>query len=252
MQRITKMNPDRYYNLSIGNIDWFRSNDIEYLLSESFIYGLTYSQPDNDTILPTLDNHYIYGGIGKTSSIRYLYPNAYYKNDSNWLGYYNLNPNHEVVIIDNIDNIDSFINIFDGIYKYKHICSFYPFMVNQNGRNLKIRPKKIIIISEYSPQKLFKQITKYGSKIEDYTRFIKIFQQHFNIHHINEWMTLNLIYFDKHFNTIQKTNIDDQSKLIKEQYELKKMSIEDTISNINQQKLNINELLIDDYALLET
>jgi hypothetical protein len=240
MERLLKKDSEKFLNLSRGNIDWFRSNNVEYLLGNSFIYGLTYSQPDNKKNLIELDNYYIYGGIGKTSSVRYLYPNAYYKNNNSWLGYYNLNIDHELVVFDNVDNLETFINIFDGLSNYKTIAGHYPFMVVQNSRNLYIRPKKIIIISNVHPGELFKSVC-------NNEEFLKMFYRYFKIEHISEWLNNHNIYFDKNLNRIVHMSINNE----KENKEKNLMAIEDSISECNNRSLNIHNHVIDDYHILK-
>ena len=240
MERLLKKDSDKFFNLSRGNIDWFRSNNIEYLLGNSFIYGLTYSQPDNKNNLTKLDNYYIYGGIGKTSSVRHLYPNAYYKTNKSWLGYYNLNVDHEIVIYDNVDDIDPFIKIFDGIYNYKSIAGYYPFMVVNNSRNLYIRPKKIIIISNLSPDNLFKSL-------KNNDEYLEIFYRYFKINHISTWLDNHNIYFDKTLKKIVHMSVNNDN----ENDERNLMSIEDSISELNNNQKNIHEHIIDDYHILK-
>lgn len=93
---------------------------------------------------------WVYGrsGVGKTHSVYSSYPDLYSKNASkNWDGY----QNEDVVLFDDIDPAQcSWIVRFLKIWSDK-----YPFIADNKGGSVIIRPKTFIVTSQYTIEELF-------------------------------------------------------------------------------------------------
>ena len=117
-------------------------------------YG-TYKKIREDSIekpkvLDTLDNEWRYGptGTGKSRTAHEKYPGAYIKkaNTKWWDGYID----QEVVIIDDFDKYHVQLG-----YELKIWLDHYPFPAERKGGSVMIRPKKIIVTSNYRPEEIW-------------------------------------------------------------------------------------------------
>lgn len=193
----------RQEHSEIGDIEWFRKYDFKFMCSAEFNRLLVWAQPDATECLEMLCNYFIYGnsGTGKSSSIEHLFPDCYrkIKNNEKWDSFFNLRKSHETVYFDELDDMDSIEKCCGGYEGLKTMAEVYPFAVRQNygNRQLMIRPKRIIISSNYSPSQIFGTPNKYGRVMPHIDMVLKTFHRKFKVLHITEWQKLNNIKFNK-------------------------------------------------------
>jgi len=86
---------------------------------------------------------WIYGmsGAGKSRTVLDAYPDLYPKPRNNWWDGYQ---REEVVLLDDVDKFDVALG-----GKLKHWADCYPFIGENKGGSLKIRPKKLFVTSQY-------------------------------------------------------------------------------------------------------
>lgn len=103
--------------------------------------------PDNDV----LDNHWYWGpsGSGKSSSARKSYPCAYLKTKNKWWNGYEA---QDAVIIDDIDPSHE---VWIGAF-LKEWSDHYQFQAEVKGSCRVIRPKTIVVTSQYPIDGVFK------------------------------------------------------------------------------------------------
>lgn len=110
--------------------------------------------------LPTLDkleHEWFVGdsGTGKSSTARKENPDAYIKQCNKWWDGY---ADEEVVIIDDLDPSHEYMG-----YLLNQWADHYPFPAEVKGGQTKIRPRKLIITSRYTPDQIFKDISMFNS-----------------------------------------------------------------------------------------
>lgn len=101
--------------------------------------------------LDALDNYWIFGptGTGKSRGVRKLFGDSLFVKDLNkWWDNYNGEQN---VLLDDVDP-DSMKYLAK---KLKNWADHYPFPAEKKGGSMVIRPKRIIITSNYEPQDCF-------------------------------------------------------------------------------------------------
>lgn len=185
-----------------GDLDWFAEHDCKYMLTAEFNRLLVWAQPDAKKNLEELDNIMIVGkpNCGKSSAVDFIYPNCYrkIKNNEKWDNYFNLNPDHQVVYFDELDDIESLEQCCGGLEGLKTILDVYPFAVRQNygNRQLMIRPKKIIITSNFSLSEILSTPNKYGRITSHLEMKLKALKRRFKCYTIEEFHKLHNIYFD--------------------------------------------------------
>lgn len=125
---------------------WLRDHDLLHRIA------LKYASPP--AILSQLKNGYIYGnpGIGKTRWVREFFgvTRVFSKaGDTKWWDGYNGEP---VVIIDDLEPRDA---ERVGFLNYKQWCHEYPFSAEIKGGTICIRPRCVIITSNYPFSSIF-------------------------------------------------------------------------------------------------
>lgn len=107
-------------------------------------------------IMNELDNEWHWGptGTGKSRAVHAKYPKAFIKPMNEWWDGYT---DQEVVVIEDMDKY----HVKYGYY-LKLWGDHYPFAANYKGcSKLDIRPKKIIVTSNYSPQQIWSDESTY-------------------------------------------------------------------------------------------
>lgn len=133
-----------------GDWTWVEENEpYLWLLQEKKIRS-HYKCPKS---IEVLDNEWIYGptGTGKSRTAREQFPDAYIKDaSSHWWDGYN---GEDVVIIEDLDKY----HVKQGYY-LKIWADHYAFPAQIKGGQQMIRPKKIIVTSNYSPEDIWQDV----------------------------------------------------------------------------------------------
>lgn len=101
------------------------------------------------SMLSELDNMWIYGptGTGKSRYVADKHPDAYWKLLNKWWDGYD---GEDVVVM---EDMDPFNKALGG--DVKRWADHYPFRAEYKGGSKMIRPKKIIITSNYTPEQIW-------------------------------------------------------------------------------------------------
>jgi len=86
-------------------------------------------------------------GAGKSRAVLDAYPDLYPKPRNNWWDGYQ---REEVVLLDDVDRFDVALG-----GKLKHWADCYPFIGENKGGSLKIRPKKFFVTSQYKIEEIW-------------------------------------------------------------------------------------------------
>lgn len=221
-----------------GAEDWFLENDFDFMLGSKYAKLILLVQPHKTKILDgDLCNYWVWGPSGTCKSfiIHYLWPDAYPKvvSNSKWDNYSNTNPGHQVVHIEEVDDFDDIKEGLEGLAGLKRIADRYPFPVRMNygSRNLMIRPKTIVITSNFSPSQILSAPDKHGKVTRGLETQLKAISRKFKVLHISE--------FKKLFGLVDK--YDSNGKLIGVQ--APQVYNDEDIENIINE--GVNELMFD-------
>lgn len=86
-------------------------------------------------------------GTGKSLTARFYYPNPYVKSHNKWWDDYD---GQESILIDDFDHNDKLMGSF-----LKNYADHYPFRAEHKGGSGMLRPKNIVITSNYSIADIF-------------------------------------------------------------------------------------------------
>lgn len=107
------------------------------------------NRPKPEIIDGEMEHEWIHGeaGCGKSSTARKENPGAYIKDLTKWWDHYE---DEEVAIIDDVDKYDvKFARML------KLWCDRFPFQAEMKGGTKLIRPRKIVITSQYHPDEIW-------------------------------------------------------------------------------------------------
>lgn len=107
------------------------------------------NRPEPATIQGEMEHEWIYGeaGCGKSTAAREENPDAYIKDLTKWWDNYE---NQDVAIIDDVDKYDVKFARFLKLW-----CDRFPFQAEMKGKQKLIRPRKIVITSQYHPHEIW-------------------------------------------------------------------------------------------------
>ena len=92
--------------------------------------------------------YYGEAGVGKTRLVTKLYPNAYLKRMNKWFDGYQ---HEDTVVLDDLDHTHAFMG-----YELKKLADRYCYMVEVKNDSLYIRPKRVIVTSQYTIDEIWK------------------------------------------------------------------------------------------------
>lgn len=107
------------------------------------------NRPEPETINGEMEHEWLWGpaGCGKSSKARNENSGAYIKDLTKWWDNYE---DQEVAIIDDVDKYD-----VKFARSLKLWCDRYPFQAESKGKQKLIRPRKIVITSQYHPDEIW-------------------------------------------------------------------------------------------------
>lgn len=136
------------------------------VLQATTVHQLRTSKPPS---VSSLTNEWYYGstGTGKSRKARETYPDAFIKQANKWWDGY---AGQEVVIVEDLAPVHHVLRTH-----ILHWSDHYPFSAEVKGSSLLIRPKKIIVTSNYHPKEIWNQTDKDSEPFErrfNLTKFI--------------------------------------------------------------------------------
>lgn len=154
-----KANSDKWRNISdhakAGDLKWIDENYPKPFVNS--YRNLVAIKKDFTKRLPDLNDvcgvwYTGEAGVGKTRLITKLYPDAYLKRMNKWFDGYN---NEEVVVIDDLDPSHAFMG-----YELKKLADRYCYMVEVKNASMYIRPKRVVVTSQYTIEQIWKDDKK--------------------------------------------------------------------------------------------
>ena len=184
----------RIQKIREGDEDWFLTNDFDFMLGSKYAKLVVLCQPQcNDILNGDLENYWVWGPSGtcKSATVHHLWPDAYSKVCSNekWDNYSNTLPGHKVVHVEEVDDFSDIEKGLEGLAGVKRMADRYPFPVRMNygSRNLNIRPKTIVITSNFSPAQILSTPDKHGNVTRGIETQLKALSRKFHIMHIDQF-----------------------------------------------------------------
>lgn len=151
-KRKGQCNTDRYDEArklaKQGNFEEIAS-DI-YIRYRSTLHAIhAESQPTPQIIDGDMEHEWLYGsaGCGKSSTARTENPNAYVKDLTKWWDNYE---NQDVCVIDDVDKYDVKFARYLKLWSDR-----YPFQAEMKGKQQLIRPRKVVVTSQYHPHEIW-------------------------------------------------------------------------------------------------
>ncbi len=137
--------------------------------------------------------------------IHFLFPNFYKRPycDNKWLSYSNYLFEHRTLCFDNMESMAYCNRVFGSLSNLNKMSDIYPFSIENNISNknkIMIRPKRIMIMSSFTPIELFSQEDYNTGKVlnENYLKvFLESFNNRFKVMSIEEAHEFTGTYFDK-------------------------------------------------------
>ncbi len=160
-----KANSDKWRAISdhakSGNLSWIDEN-----YPKPFVQGyrnLVAIKKDFTKRLPDLPDvcgiwYHGEAGVGKTTLITKLYPEAYLKRLNKWFDGYN---HEEVVVVDDIDDTHSFMG-----YELKKLGDKFCYMVEVKNASQYIRPKRCAVTSQYTIDEIWSKDPKTAAALK--------------------------------------------------------------------------------------
>lgn len=117
-------------------------------------FGSSLRAIQKDHPLALTDNNYLCGiwmygppGCGKSSGARWMFPASYPKPLNKWWDGYQ---GEDYVLIDDIEPVHSVLG-----HHIKQWADHYPFTAEQKGTSIRIRPKALVITSNYTIEEIW-------------------------------------------------------------------------------------------------
>ena len=146
-------------------------------------------------------------GNGKSTKARNDFPNAYFKRANKWFDGYQ---GQETIIIDDLDKTHDFL-----AYDLKIWTDKFSFTAETKGGHILIRPKNIVVTSQYTIQEIWGEDPNERSKHKD-NKTVEALERRFKQIEIKKW---NQNSFQEIMQTDQTTPKQKQKQIIINQFD---------------------------------